>query len=75
MNCTPIVRHHLSIGGAIFHDKIFIRVEIKSCPCLLKYFKKELEDYIQHHNHRRINVKLKGMSPVDFWVHALKVAY
>ncbi|MFJ7364123.1 IS3 family transposase [Peribacillus frigoritolerans] len=27
-----------------------------------------------YYNHQRIKVKLKGISPVDFRVHALKVA-
>ena len=40
----------------------------------MENFKKELEDYIHYYNHRRIKVKLKGMSPVDYRVHALKVA-
>jgi transposase InsO family protein len=40
----------------------------------MEHFKKELEDYIHYYNHRRIKVKLKGMSPVDYRVHALKVA-
>ncbi|MEP9407567.1 IS3 family transposase, partial [Peribacillus frigoritolerans] len=30
--------------------------------------------YIHYYNHRRIKVKLKGMSPVDYRVHDLKVA-
>ncbi|MBL3644912.1 IS3 family transposase, partial [Bacillus sp. RHFB] len=29
---------------------------------------------IYYYNHRRIKVKLKGMSPVDYRVHALMVA-
>ncbi|MFJ7930852.1 IS3 family transposase, partial [Peribacillus sp. NPDC096448] len=37
-------------------------------------FKQELEDYIHYYNHRRIKVKLKGMSPVDYRVYALKVS-
>lgn len=40
----------------------------------MEHFKKELEDYIHYYNHRRIKVKLKGMSPVDYRVHALMVA-
>ena len=40
----------------------------------MEHFKQELEDYIHYYNHRRIKVKLKGMSPVDYRVHALKVA-
>jgi transposase InsO family protein len=40
----------------------------------MDHFKKELEDYIHYYNHRRIKVKLKGMSPVDYRVHTLKIA-
>jgi transposase InsO family protein len=40
----------------------------------MKQFKKELEEYIHYYNHQRIKVKLKGMSPVDYRVHALKAA-
>ena len=40
----------------------------------MEHFKQELEDYIHYYNHRRIKVKLKGMSPVDYRVHALKAA-
>ncbi|WP_458355474.1 IS3 family transposase [Peribacillus frigoritolerans] len=29
------------------------------------------EEYIQYYNHQLIIVKLKGMSPVDYRVHAL----
>ncbi|WP_260289026.1 IS3 family transposase, partial [Peribacillus aracenensis] len=36
----------------------------------MKHFKQELEDYIYYYNHQRIKVKLKGMSPVDYRVHA-----
>src|SRR4029079_1665100 len=38
----------------------------------MEHFKQELEDYIHYYNHRRIKVKLKGMSPVDYRDHALK---
>ena len=40
----------------------------------MEHFKQELEDYIHYYNHRRIKLKLKGMSPVNYRVHALKVA-
>ncbi|MCM3166236.1 IS3 family transposase, partial [Peribacillus frigoritolerans] len=40
----------------------------------MEHFKQELEEYIHYYNHQRIKGKLKGMSPVDYRVHALKVA-
>lgn len=40
----------------------------------MEHFKQELEDYIHYYNHQRIKLKLKGMSPVNYRVHALKVA-
>ncbi|TKH03789.1 hypothetical protein FC682_15845, partial [Peribacillus simplex] len=40
----------------------------------MEHFKQELEEYIHYYNHQRIKVKLKGMSPVDYRVHALKAA-
>ena len=40
----------------------------------MEHYKQELEDYIHYYNHRRIKVKLKGMSPVDYRVHALMAA-
>ncbi|SNS88057.1 Integrase core domain-containing protein [Bacillus sp. OK838] len=39
-----------------------------------QFFKQELEEYIHYYNSQRIKVKLKGMSPVDYRVHALKAA-
>ncbi|MBO0998954.1 IS3 family transposase [Bacillus sp. SD075] len=36
--------------------------------------KLELEEYIPYHNHQRIKVNLKGMSTVDYRVHALTAA-
>ncbi|MFB7638253.1 IS3 family transposase [Peribacillus butanolivorans] len=40
----------------------------------MEHFKQELAEYIHYYNHQRIKVKLKGMSPVDYRVHALKTA-
>jgi putative transposase len=40
----------------------------------LNHFKQELEAYIDYYNHRRIKAKLKGMSPVEYRVHASSVA-
>lgn len=40
----------------------------------IEHFKIELEQYIHYYNHKRIKAKLKGMSPVDYRIHALKVA-
>lgn len=37
-------------------------------------FIKELENYIDYYNHRRIKGKLKGLSPVDYRKQSLKVA-
>jgi len=40
----------------------------------IDHFKIELEKYINYYNHKRIKAKLKGMSPVQYRVHALKAA-
>lgn len=37
-------------------------------------FKKELENYIDYYNNKRIKGKLKGMSPVEYRTHSLNVA-
>lgn len=37
-------------------------------------FKKELENYIEYYNNKRIKGKLKGMSPVQYRTHSLNVA-
>ncbi len=36
----------------------------------MEHFKQELENYIYYYNHKRIKVKLKGMSPVQYRTHA-----
>lgn len=36
----------------------------------MEHFKQELENYIHYYNHKRIKVKLKGMSPVQYRTHA-----
>jgi putative transposase len=36
----------------------------------VEHFKRELEKYIDYYNHKRIKAKLKGMSPVQYRVHA-----
>lgn len=38
------------------------------------HFKKELIDYIDYYNNKRIKGKLKGMSPVNYRIHSLLVA-
>jgi putative transposase len=40
----------------------------------MEHFKIELENYIHYYNHKRIKAKLKGMSPVQYRVHAQEVA-
>ena len=37
----------------------------------MEHFKLELENYIHYYNHKRIKAKLKGMSPVQYRIHAL----
>ncbi|PGT76191.1 MULTISPECIES: IS3 family transposase [Bacillaceae] len=36
----------------------------------MEHFKLELENYIYYYNHKRIKAKLKGMSPVQYRIHA-----
>jgi putative transposase len=40
----------------------------------IEHFKNELDQYIKYYNNKRIKAKLKGMSPVQYRVHTLKVA-
>lgn len=40
----------------------------------IEHFKQELIDHIDYYNNRRIKVKLKGMSPVNYRTHFLQVA-
>ncbi|MBT2759620.1 IS3 family transposase [Mesobacillus foraminis] len=40
----------------------------------IEHFKHELEKYIEYYNHKRIKAKLKGMSPVQYRVHAQSAA-
>ena len=40
----------------------------------IEHFKEELKKYIEYYNHKRIKVKLKGMSPVQYRTHALEAA-
>jgi putative transposase len=40
----------------------------------LEHFKRELVEYIDYYNNRRIKLKLKGMSPVKFRTHSQLVA-
>ncbi len=40
----------------------------------IEHFRKELEDYIDYYNNRRIKCKLKGLSPVQYRIQSLIVA-
>ena len=40
----------------------------------MEHFKLELENYIHYYNHKRIKAKLKGMSPVQYRIHAQEAA-
>jgi len=40
----------------------------------VEHFIVELTDYLQYYNCKRIKIKLKGLSPVDFRTHAFDVA-
>jgi putative transposase len=40
----------------------------------MEQFKIELEKYIEYYNHKRIKVKLKGMSPVQYRIHTQQIA-
>ena len=60
--------------GARINHKTVLRLMNELVLKSLVRFKQELEEYIHYYNHQRIKVKLKGMSPVDYRVHALKAA-
>ena len=40
----------------------------------IEHFKKELIEYIDYYNNKRIKGKLKGMSSVNYRIHSLSVA-
>ncbi|USK69527.1 IS3 family transposase [Peribacillus asahii] len=40
----------------------------------IEHFKQELATYIDYYNHKRIKAKLKGMSPVQYRIHAYQAA-
>lgn len=40
----------------------------------IEHFKQELAEYFDYYNHKRIRQELKGMSPVQYRIHALEVA-
>lgn len=40
----------------------------------MKTFISKLKDYIDYYNTKRIKLKLKGMSPVEYQTHSQKVA-
>lgn len=40
----------------------------------IEHYKRELANYINYYNHKRIKAVLKGMSPVQFRTHALEAA-
>ncbi|MNR49975.1 Integrase core domain protein [compost metagenome] len=58
-----------SFFGTLKSEFLYIK-EFES----LDHFKVELAKYIHYYNHKRIKSKLKGMSPVKYRTHALKVA-
>lgn len=65
MKCTPNVRRKsLRFGGVFFMSKC--SQKFKS----IEHFTKAFIDY----KNKRIKGKLKGMSPVDYRIHSLKVS-
>lgn len=54
------------LKSEMFYGEVFASVED---------FIRELENYIDYYNHRRIKGKLKGLSPVDYRNQSLKVSY
>jgi transposase InsO family protein len=40
----------------------------------INHFIDELHEYIYYYNHKRIKAKLKGMSPINYRIHSLRVA-
>jgi putative transposase len=54
----------------IMKSKLLYLKEFES----VEHFKQELEKYIEYYNHKRIKAKLKGMSSVQYRVHAQQAA-
>ncbi|EON70274.1 IS3 family transposase, partial [Lysinibacillus sphaericus] len=40
----------------------------------MEHFKRELEQYIEYYNHKRIKAKLKGLSPVQYRTQSLQAS-
>lgn len=40
----------------------------------IQHFRQQLEDYIDYYNNKRIKIKLKGMSPVQYRTHSHRLA-
>lgn len=40
----------------------------------MEHFQQELESYMYYYNHKRMKVKLKGMSPIQYRIHAQQQA-
>ena len=54
----------------LLKSELFYLQDFKS----IENFKKELIEYIDYYNTKRIKGKLKGMSPVNYRIHSQRVA-
>ena len=54
----------------ILKTEMFYKHEFKPTEHLIS----EIEAYIDYYNNRRIKCKLKGLSPVKYWIQSSKVA-
>lgn len=53
----------------LLKSELFYLQKFKS----IDHFKKELMEYIKYYNNKRIKCNLKGMSPVNYRIHSLKI--
>ncbi len=49
-------------------------VNHKKIQRIMKELEKDIIEYIEYYNNRRIKSKLKGMTPVQYRIHSLQVA-
>jgi putative transposase len=60
-----LILKELELFGLLKSELLYLK-EFES----MEQFKVELEKYIYYYNHKRIKVKLEGMSPVQYRTHA-----
>lgn len=69
---APLIKAALSLSSSGWFD-VYELMYLRTFESIDE-FRKELENYIDYYNNKRIKSKLKGMSPVEYRTQSLKVA-